>query len=214
MVLAILAGKKTQTRRIARNVSTVVDGVPREGITKSTVPAGTVGESVSCPYGLPGDRLWVRETWAAADSMYGEEKDTPQTIAYYADASAVVFDGACRPHRVHDVNAWNWSRLRKRPSIYMPRWASRLTLEVTGVRVERLQDIGPRDSVAEGITFHDGYFLGGPHPIKGTPKVFHLAEQAYADLWDTINGKRAPWASNPWVWVVEFQPVSTKDATS
>ena len=134
---------------------------------------------IKCPYGQPGDRLWVREKWAHEDSWYGKETvsfkncyvpDRGYTwITYAADIVS--------PAEVPD---------RWRPSIFMPRWASRLTLEVRSVRVERLNDITDTDARAEGTAGRD----------------------AYQSLWDRINAKRAAWASNPWVWVVEFRRLS------
>jgi hypothetical protein len=148
---------------------------------------------VRCPYGAPGDRLWVRETWCPADCMYGRECDPPQTIGYPADKSAVVFDDSCKPHAVPswDLAQWNWDSLKGKPSIHMPRWASRITLEVTGVRVERLQAITEEDAEAEGA-----FALGD---------IACSHREWFRGLWDSINAERAPWTSNPWVWVVEFK---------
>ena len=89
----------------------------------------------------------------------------------------------------------------------MPRRASRITLEVTGVRVERLQDISEADSIAEGCTQnHNGYFCGGPHAVSGL-KQMATARQAYRHLWESINGPES-WAANPWVWAVSFRGVT------
>jgi hypothetical protein len=178
MVRAILEGRKTQTRRVLKWQYAPATGarfIPHaggwqwlfEGGCGSAYP-GDQGALGRCPFGIVGDQLWVRETWAKAGEV-GDE------IEYRADN--------------HDPAAAKW-----RPSIFMPRWASRLTLEVVGVRVERLQDISDADAMAEGIQ--------------------HLYEWAafprrtFQNLWDSINAERAPWASNPWVWVVEFKPLS------
>ena len=119
--------------------------------------------------------------------MCGEELDPPQTIAYFANQSAVCFGKAPRfkPHAV-DTGAWNWGKIVRRPSLFMPRWASRISLEVTGARVERVQSITEMDHEAEGLG------------LKEQPDAFRA-------LWDKLNGKKAPWSSNPWVWVLEFR---------
>jgi hypothetical protein len=199
MVRAILAGTKTQTRRLVQaqgRLRNGVDDLGKPGIEYlnewgSWQPWVQNAKTLRCPYGVTGDRLWVREAWAPADVMYGEEKDTPQTIAYLADRSAVVFDGNLRPHAVpgYDVAQWNWDSLRGRPSIHMPRWASRITLEIIDVRIERLQSISEKDAGAEG--------MGDP--------PFGTRIESFETLWGAINAKRAPWSSNPWVWVVAFR---------
>lgn len=126
---------------------------------------------VLCPYGQPGDRLWVRETWAPVPS------------------------GPCRPDNpvmyaatVEKPHIWTW-----KPSIHMPRWASRITLEVTGVRVERLQDISNADCWAEGMC------------DDNNPEQ-KLNRRWFSELWESINGPGS-WEQNPWVWVVEFRRV-------
>jgi hypothetical protein len=126
----------------------------------------------TCPYGRPGDRLWVRETWS---QLYPYES---RRVAYRADRETVVAPG---------VLPW-W-----RPSIHMPRWASRLTLEITKVRVERLKEITVKDIAAEGIQEGVGVF----------------AYEDFRKLWDSLNAKRGfGWDANPWVWVVEFRLVT------
>jgi hypothetical protein len=135
---------------------------------------------IICPYGKPGDRLWVRETWACTPvwdwQAEGLDQPTnqvcgPKHTIYKADDDAVR------------VRRW-------KPPIHMPRWASRITLEVVSVRVERLQDISTYDSLAEGV---------------GTD-VVPMAQKMYADLWESINGPGS-WDANPWVWVVEFKRI-------
>ncbi len=196
MVRALLAGTKTQTRRTVKlphenplgKWEVLPWGGPNGGRTREgqTVPFQNVighsrtGELIGCPYGQPGDRLWVRETWAQPDRR---SAGFPLWV-YLADYQE-------RPGH-------NW-----RPSIHMPRAASRITLEITGVRVERLQDISEADAMAEGCTKnHNGYFWGGPHAVSGL-KQMATAVSAYRDLWESINGPGS-WDANPWVWVVEF----------
>ena len=175
MVRAILSGAKTQTRRVVKD--------------KHDVAALDFGERVRCPYGAPGDRLWVRATWRP-DFM----RPSQRRAFYRAD---VVEEAVTK--------AW-------RPSIHMPRWASRITLEVTGVRVERLHDITPSDAIAEGVE-------RGPEPLEymaGTAgwkdyerpgRCEANPASSFASLWRSINGAKS-WAANPWVWVVEFKRVT------
>ena len=134
-----------------------------------------------CPYGRPGDLLWVRETHGIQLKL-GESPDYPKgLVVYRADLpedSNFQYEGG--------GSAW-------RPSIHMPRWASRITLEITGVRVERVQDISEKDAIAEGAAFRkdeDGEL------------------DAFNNIWDIINEKRGySWDNNPWVWVIEFKKV-------
>lgn len=181
MVRAILDGRKTQTRRIVNKIlgyrefffdddRKIIDAqslLTRRG-TK-------YADAETCPYGRHGDRLWVRETFQIVDNVV-----TKPHVFYAADEGLPTTQW---PEGLWNVSQW-------RPSIFMPRWASRLTLEITGVRVERLQDITDDDCFSEGIAAA-GDALGNPRA-------------PYRDLWDTINGKRAPWSSNPFVWVISF----------
>jgi hypothetical protein len=159
MVRAILDGSKTQTRRVVKYRDYAEDD--------SQVHA------TECPYGQPGDRLWVRETWSVPP---GDEVEPGARLLYRADPA--------------DDAQWSPAPLfRWRPSIHMPRWASRLSLDLTGVRVEPVQDISEADAIAEGrnlLVAHPGYF---------------------PDTWDAINAARGyGWDANPWVWVLEFAP--------
>lgn len=206
MVRAILAGTKTQTRRVAKlPIDDALDDGERIDLAwlngdGHAGPGWYVAEAeypeegshfVRCPYGVPGDRLWVRETWARGDAYCDPEAES---VLYSADGQLVVLGVGGTPDR--RLGAWivhedNRCSVRWRPSIHMPRWASRITLEVTGVRVERLQDISEEDARAEGFGFE-------PPSTVDPREGFRLA-------WSGLNGKRAPWASNPWVWAVEFK---------
>lgn len=186
MVRAILAGTKTVTRRIVKpqpELNTYDGpGAPRpdapeshryhwpSNLAKSMVDVRDMG-SIG-PYGLKGDRLWVRETWGLLDT---QPKDGPER--------ATVFYRATDETR-RDLRHQLW-----RPSIFMPRWASRITLEVVSVRVERLHEIDDAEALREGVR-------GGSLTSDA---------EAFEQLWDKINGERAPWSSNPWVWRVEFR---------
>ena len=186
MVRAILAGTKTQTRRVAKhplaqNLSYIVD-----------IGKGWFGDEegevqIRCPYGQPGDRLWVREKWQAVSG-----NDRARHIMTHPRPDRGWLEYAATPRA--DEPAYKW-----RPSIHMPRWASRITLEVTGVRVERLQDISEADAMAEGVHYS---LLE-----KIQAGQDRWARHAYKKLWETINGSDS-WDLNPWVWVVEFKGVA------
>ncbi len=162
----------------------------------------------ACPYGQTGDRLWVRETWAKV--INGEECiDPPRNckgeicegchVEYRADTED-PYPGEWPADEVCDETP------RWRPSIHMPRWASRINLEVKAIRVERVQEISNKDAKAEGISFYDCSIVteSGGHEEESPSCVF-------ASLWDSINAKRGySWESNPWVWVVEFKLLEAK----
>lgn len=203
-VRAILDGRKTQTRRIVKlpddTWRCVLGPITNDAIGLHRVRG--IDEAIRVPaYAEPGDRLWVREAWCSADSMItlgGTEQDPPQCIGYFATETARICQNSVTETWVEaDVRNWNWGKLRKRSPLFMPRWASRLTLEITSVRVERIQAITEADCLAEA----------GPlcriqdmrDPTRG-PLI-----DGFANAWDAINGKRASWASNPWVWVVTFR---------
>ncbi len=209
MVRALLAGTKTQTRRILKHTPpehTVVVGrwhgpedrdaywaFVREGAADPNHPFGGCeiqgingALPIFCPYGQPGDRLWVREAFSGPWHQEGYAPGlwhSMDEIWYWADGNPTSGD---------------WTR--PRPSIHMPRWASRLTLEITAVRVERLQDISRGDAMAEGCPF--------PNMADGADP-----RQWYAALWDEINGADA-WDANPWVWVVEFRRVADQGSSN
>ena len=201
MVRALLAGMKTQTRRVfkqAKGLSLSVcipdetPGVAELSWLYGDGPGYDVHESIKrvpCPYGQPGDRLWVREAWAAPHQYDGHRP---------ADIPALT--------RWHYAATENLGGLRGRPSIHMPRAASRITLEVTGVRVERLQDISEADALAEGVAIP-------PTPAEYRDACGELvlpsrrtAREAYRVLWEQINGPES-WVANPWVWAVSFRRV-------
>ena len=191
MIRAILANTKTQTRRIFKPDRMTWDANGRyttyamRGGELSITGSGPFKPSSwlhYCPYGQPGgDRLYVRETWAAPHAY---DHLPPRLIPQDA--------------RIHYAATEDRGGLLWRPSIHMPRWASRITLEVTGVRVEALQDIDMADALAEGISDTGALILDSAGNEQGGP----IAE--YAVLWEQINGPDS-WAANPWVWVVEFR---------
>lgn len=187
MVRAILEGRKTQTRRVVKPQPDLIpsDVPPAPGDNGYWWPASKAQSMVQtrdmpcyCPYGVPGDRLWVREAWAA-DEMWDRvpPRDIPEGQRIWLEGSG--FDRGVKG--------------RLRPSIHMPRWASRILLEVVSIRVERLQEISEDDAKAEG----------------GTANIMLNYRAPFSYLWKLIYGHEGPnsWAANPWVWVVEFKRV-------
>lgn len=175
MVRAILDGCKTQTRRV---IKPQPDKEVIHGSCRAICGPPPIYES--------GMRLWIKESHRLLNCQCRETCWRPGMVWYEADQSG--YDGA--------------SLEKLRPSIHMPRWACRITLEVTGARVERLQDISEADAEDEGCiqTFQKVRQAGGA--VVETPT---LAVEHFENLWDSINSKRAPWKSNPWVWVISFK---------
>lgn len=178
MVRALLNGSKTQHRVIVK---------PQPFCLKKGVPytmAGLPTSPIKCPYGEVGDRLWVRESGWIAQS---------KTAFIPSECNTPPPGGHVSP---------NGATYKRCPSIQMPRWASRIELEITGVRVERLYNISEADCIAEGIekTSHDFWRIYGKSDVSGTcsPK------NSYRSLWESIYS-RASWDANPWVWVIEFK---------
>ena len=176
MVLALLREQnpKTQTRRVIKlNLS----GRIEKGASKDAPPfdrrrkqwhPDDANAVEGCPYGIPGDRLWVRET-----------------CLFFIDGRG----NNCALYRATGDVTDRWT-----PSIYMPRWASRITLELTDVRVQRVQEISHKDALAEGVEYDVSKSAGAPLP-------------RFQKLWDSINAKKHPWSSNPWVWALSFRRV-------
>lgn len=231
MVRAILEGRKVQTRRIVKIPDFVKDEDGDNDMTtvafleKGAETPGfwawmteypeEGGVPINCPYGQPGDRLWVRETWkyCCTQRSFPNNPNHEHTIEYQADSRKITYSrpddsGLPKQRKQRDdedyyedymeyLNKW-WRA--SRPSIHMPRWASRITLEVTGVRVERLNDITEEDAKAEGVYFDGRRY----HFMKGKGAGLVHAKSAFATLWRSINGT-CSWNENPWVWVVEFK---------
>jgi hypothetical protein len=186
MVRANQAGSKSQTRRVIKpGLELPWGGIVKDGLLYRYIGPGDLNMNISikCPYGVPGDRLWVRETWAKLDDE----------LIYKADG--FVDDGS----------------LKWRPAIHMPRWASRTTMEITAVRVERLQDISLDDLIAEGLfglwETQDWEYACIWRDAPNTSKKIYM--KVLERFWDSINSKRpgCSWADNPWVWVVAFKRV-------
>lgn len=204
MVCALLDGRKTQTRRPVK--------FPVHDKTLGCELAGnelagelSEGNYLNSAFGKPGDRLWVRETWAILGNEDGCCIDWEENLCKADERSAArIYRASCeqrtgnyglrsipddadwKPHTKDHQFEGAW-----RPSIHMPRWASRITLEITGIRVERLRNMTQEDARAEGVIAASG-------PME--------AGLAFRELWDSIYGVES-WQTNPWVWVIEFKHV-------
>lgn len=241
MVRALLDGRKTQTRRVMKPqpapngtwsktlndfVCLIDEYPPSATIWNGGWLGMDAGEEQCCPCGVPGDRLWVRETWQHAPQ---DRCDCPQPsepspcddwsngtgcrsnrgeVLYRADVGNETEErSVVRLAHRHGTHVAPW-----RPSIHMPRWASRITLEITDIRVERLQEISDADAMAEGVehwVIGEGWReyglppsveAAGTHPLRS-------ARDSFASLWESINGPGS-WEANPFVWVIEFRRVS------
>lgn len=234
MVRALLDGRKVQTRRIVKHRhlgfiggngeenDPAAWGFWADNIDGWAVLARGMDDtdlngrvSIPCPHGDVGDRLWVKETWQKFDpdvdpvdqTRLGPSCPLPgcegsRTIHWRAAYRA---DGELS-HPQHGPATW-------RPSLFMPRWASRILLEVTEVRVQRLQEISEADAKAEGVEpFFTRFPEVGRDQRLTTGELASDAEHraSFAVLWDEINGDRALWSTSPWVWAISFRRVETK----
>ena len=194
MVNAILEGRKTQPRRVVKNLDLIQEW-DKNDPTYGPFYEDEYGESHktadACPYGQPGDRLWVRETWSRTINVNWvknwpgrpHKKINDETVIIYrADGEWEWADGDGFPT---DRSYW-------KPSIHMFRADSRINLEITGVRVERLQDITEESADDEGADYE----------LEISGDTFR---ERFKNLWNSINSKKHPWESNPWVWVIEFK---------
>lgn len=216
MVRAVLNGSKTQTRRIMKvqpsadfspmNMEFETDFTARwytpsvvdkqgylQPAKKQVFGVAIEDEGYTCPFGAVGDRLWVRETWRGVVAINAPEASQELGIARYVPDQEYCREVHYRA--THEVDKEPW-----RPSLHMPRWASRITLEITGVRVERLQDISQADAKAEGCW----YGRGGGEPDFAVSPADH-----FPTLWASIYGEES-WQANPWVWVIEFKRVEVE----
>ncbi len=219
MVRAILRGEKTQTRRVAKKeLWPIID----ESARVNGKPAiNMLGYYMPCPYGEQGDRLWVRETWGIVKDgkLEGfplfeyerpdtDSKDQWKQLAACEAGRMTLNDGYVLRYRADGISVGRAGKGKYagkwRPSIHMPRWASRILLEVVSIRVERIQDISEEDAQAEGCR---GVAYGtGPNGSEGV-----LPSIQMHSLWDKINAKRGyGWDVNPWVWVVGFKMIEVK----
>lgn len=197
MVKAILEGRKTVTRRIIKvqpDADSYFEMKLQDGVLEIDYNQGDKNPKIECPYGKPGDVLWVRETWS---KIHYEGVDENPTYIFKADWTGDAVKGI-------------W-----KPSIHMPRAACRLRLEIVSITVERLQDITEEDAIREGILFYDDEIIGrrfkdyvSDSRGYGHPEVDYAtvstAKESFQSLWTSINGPES-WNANPWVWRVEFK---------
>ena len=203
-VRAVLDDLKTQTRRVVKpqpewNGARWVWPIPKRaqqlGCSTTCVSGSREWHAYMpdgcCPYGVPGDRLWVKEAWCKPYAG-----DSPDAYIYRADGPEYMSISA-RKHNWGADARNQWKR-----SIFMPKKVARLWLEVTDVRVERVQEISEADALAEGVEpSNSDATLVAPVLVRGSVVI-----DRFVRLWDSINAKRGyPWESNPWVWVVEFE---------
>ncbi|RYG37034.1 hypothetical protein EON81_07920 [bacterium] len=224
MVQSILAGDKSETRRLngldfvneAPSTWTFDRMVRGAKLLEGSPDAASFWRSeedppcirranLKCPYGAVGDFLWVRETWFDNVQLEDAVKrpmldDNRPRILYRADGE--IFDQT--EESFEKGEGW-------KPSIHMPRWASRILLKVTDVRVERLQSISGEDVTAEGVKTIGEAMWGRRWHLGAPPKAIEDARDLYRQLWEKINGKGS-WDANPWVWVVSFEVVDQKGA--
>lgn len=226
MVRAILDGKKTQTRRVIKHQPSGPEIFPPNQFCDQwyfrdayyACEGNDIGRYVSCPYGVVGDRLWVRETFCPINITQPLER---YTLSCYRARVKFAY-AADHATQYRPVDAAGNERLWK-PAIHMPRWASRITLEVVSVRADRLQEISEADARAEGASCclwyepfgkeeGDSINLSGDainpvHPSHGGERGISY-RNGFATLWDSINAKRGyGWDTNPYVWVIEFKKV-------
>ncbi|HBQ5976314.1 MULTISPECIES: hypothetical protein [Klebsiella] len=222
MVRAILDGRKTQTRRIVKGTDGAVKFCKEWDINgeeifvvlgeKDRTGMNPVLGAISCPFGAVGDRIWVREAYrfpASLDDVSptgvgemavatGYRKPWAPTFYEFTGTFSDGWKGFETPPKVSDAG-------KLRPSIHMPRWASRILLEITDVRVERLNAISEEDARAEGIIDGGCLNCGEPEPC-GCANPEPDATDAFAYLWQSIYGQEN-WNANPWVWVISFERV-------
>ncbi|MED8000908.1 hypothetical protein [Pseudomonas aeruginosa] len=206
MVRAILEGRKTVTRRVVKDTGFYAIDAAIHGNDVALREREAL--STRCPFGQPGDRLWVRETWGVISNTWDESgnmvdwtpdrpatpiRELPFGSGYYSGHAIYAADGPME--WAGDDDGVGEPRSAWKPSIHMPRAISRILLEITAVRVERLQDITEDQAIAEGIDTHPMGFYGNGCITAGG---------AFLELWESINGD-GRWAANPWVWVVEFR---------
>lgn len=227
MVRAILEGRKTVTRRAIKPIMRSADlqfdlqqeedgsWNPYHTFDESRFDRSGTEHPIKCPYGQPGDRLWVRESWWQAgdwQSSYPEDDEGSwfgsKRIVYSVDGLPPNESNHCYPSGLRNghYSAAEPNRIwRHRPSIHMPRWASRILLEITDVRVERLQDISGDQAEAEGVdsAMCRQFLETSPSRHECKEAVIH----GFAGLWASINGDES-WNANPWVWVVKFNRVT------
>ena len=214
----ILAGTKTMTRRLTKlheynkepdkwNIRPGVNCQFADSIERNKYNLPSQQIYIKCPYGLVGDRLWVRETWRIVGNDSG---NLALEIQYKSDMSRKWSTVSQATFDKYTYDSVGWVANSKwRPSIFMPRWASRITLEITGLRAERLQEITEVDAIAEGVSYNTTNEYAQMRVLsrgQANEDTWPTPQESFRKLWDSINAKRGyGWDKNPWVWVIEFR---------
>lgn len=196
MVRAVLSGNKTQTRRVVKPQPLHPIKACTNGFYVKNPNASSSGNDVFAgPYGVSGDRLWVRENYTTDHEAFYPH----YPVIYQADGYDPRRECKLKNGKVFSPETKTWHQFRWRPSIHMPRARSRINLEIVSVGVERVQDINEADAQAEGVQWPSAGDHGRSHPT---------CVDAFKSMWDSINRARGfGWDANPWVWVVKFQRV-------
>lgn len=204
MVKAILEGRKTQTRRIIKkpNLLQAIEEWSEENPYKKEL-----SDAQKCPYGQVGDRLWIRENFKVSNIDEGyqnqfviDDFEAPACVVEYEDGSKRKIE---LEHSEY-LQAVRANKKKKSPSIHMPRWASRIILEITDIRIERLQDITEQDAIAEGCD-------NSKSEAAINIGWYEKSKRAFERLWDGINKERGfDWSTNPYVWVIEFRRINNE----
>lgn len=209
MIQAILRGEKTQTRRMVKpqpdgvtadckpwtkKFVDVWDTISNDIIHTDKYQGKQIVNPIKCPYGKVGDVLWVRETWQHTKCLNINPEDENYGYVFRADGQPW-----------NDYEGWTW-----KPSIFMPKAACRIKLEITNIKVERLNDISSHDAIAEGIKYVIDKITGycGYDYIRGGYNLMTTPWHGYKSLWESINGKGS--FGNQWVWVIEFKRIDNE----
>lgn len=208
MVQAILEGRKTQTRRIMKRIPRLSDSIEWAG---NYLKEKEDFRHSLCPYGQPGDLLWVRETWCVTQPF------DPETYHFGYKCGIQPYSNKPASEKYNYLSPDKW-----KPSIHMPKAADRIWLEIEEVKVERLQDITEEDAKAEGVKLHkEGrhYLDYIAEDSNTTQFIYRLltAKQSFKSLWELVNERNKSfierhgicWIDNPWVWVIKFKVIST-----
>lgn len=229
MIRAILDGKKTQTRRVVKPQPDILNGTfefsgeakdawPEPDVMIAYTPSGKFGVCnppyFKMPYGKPGDRLWVRETWGILNSQWSPVNENPHadvigkmTCGQFASYAVKGFGCHIVYRADHATGNDGPGVIKWNPSIFLPRWASRITLEIADVRVERLRDITEDDAAVEGVgkQFRMSVKVGKVGLDERIPSSFR---GGFANTWDEINGSKYHWSTNPFVWAITFRRIT------
>lgn len=212
MVRAILDGRKSQTRRVVKgdvhkysDAVLAADGSGDVKFINEMVPGVGIARSdwIKCPYGKVGDELYVKETWCCHLIYDDKRPSVLPEIKYIQNGIVFMSD-------VYKGEKSTWMG-KTRPSIFMPKRFSRITLSITDIRVERVQDISVKDAIKEGAFLNRCSCKEMNRPPKTNMEALfrqtgcHIHGTEFKALWDSINGKKHPWEENPWVWVITFK---------